>query len=118
MIASIVFKHITFILIIYIIYYLSPNHVLLVYVVGKFIENAMSEGEKVVGSYIVFIFLFNLFRYVIAYYVKLTTKPLNLFSYKNIPRPLTCIFNKGQCSPMKEQHPIPELITKVQLVFK
>lgn len=65
-----------------------------------------------------FSFLFNLFRYVIAYYVKLTTKPLNLFSYKNLPRPLTCIFNKGYCSPMKEQPPIPELITKVQLLFK
>lgn len=34
----------------------------------------------------IFFFLFNLVRHVIAYYVKLTTKPLNLLSYKNLTK--------------------------------
>lgn len=83
LIASFVFKHITFILIIYIIYYLSPNHVLLVYVVGKFIENAMSEGEKVVGSYIVFIFLFITFIFYLEI-LELNFCGINKNTNKNI----------------------------------
>lgn len=57
LIASFAFKFSTYILIIYISYFLTPNHILLVYIVGKFIENAMEGEEHIVVNYILFVFL-------------------------------------------------------------
>ena len=56
-IASISFKIAIYILSIYTIYYFTPNHILLTYIVGKFFENSFERKKNEVESYIVFIFL-------------------------------------------------------------
>ena len=55
--ASIAFKMAIYILNIFTIYYLTPNHMLLIYIVGKFIENAISAEENIAINYILFVFL-------------------------------------------------------------
>ena len=55
--ASIAFKMVIYILNMFTIYYLTPNHMLLIYIVGKFIENAISAEENIAANYILFAFL-------------------------------------------------------------
>ena len=53
-ISSICFKLVIYILNIYTIYYLGPNHILLIFIVGKFIENELEGQENIVANYILF----------------------------------------------------------------
>ena len=54
---SIIIKSIIYILNIHVLYYLTSNHFLLAYIVGKFVENMMEGKEKIIANIIVFIFL-------------------------------------------------------------
>ena len=56
-VVSIIIKSIIYILNIHVLYYLTSNHFLLAYIVGKFVENMMEGKEKIIANIIVFIFL-------------------------------------------------------------
>ena len=56
-VVSIIIKSIIYILNAFVLFYLTPNHFLLAYIVGKFVENRMERKEKIVENIIAFIFL-------------------------------------------------------------
>ena len=84
-ITSIGFKIIIYILNIYTIYYLNPNHMLLIYILGKFISSRIEEtkSDKIVENYIVFCFLFISFIFYLEIF-ELNFCEINHYTKKNI----------------------------------
>ena len=84
-ITSIGFKIIIYILNIYTIYYLNPNHMLLIYILGKFISSRIEETkpDKIVENYIVFCFLFISFIFYLEIF-ELNFCEINHYTKKNI----------------------------------
>ena len=56
-VVNIIVKSIIYILNAFVLYYLTPNHFLLAYIVGKFVENMIERQEKIIENIIVFVFL-------------------------------------------------------------
>ena len=83
LIASYIFKYVTYILFIYTVYYLTPNHSLLVYIVGKFVENAIEAKTKIAENYIVFTLLLISFIFYLEVF-ELAFCGINKDSKKNI----------------------------------